>query len=93
MFGFHPTPPLTQFHFILNIAVGGTNGFIPDDGINRGGAYPKPWSNADWYVDAMQKFYDARNDWLWTWAQTEGENAAMQVEYVRVYQRVWVDKK
>jgi hypothetical protein len=77
------------FHFILNVAVGGTNGFIPDGAINRDGDpnYQKPWSNGDSYIDAMLKFYNSRSQWKWTW-DVEGDNAAMQVDYIRVYQRI-----
>lgn len=82
------------FHFIMNVAVGGCNGFIPDNeiAINRQCNQPgrehlcKPWDNKDGQVLGMNKFYERRNDWYWTWAQ-EGENRAMQVDYVRVYQR------
>ena len=35
--------PNFQFYFIINLAVGGTNGFFPDAAVNEGGA-PKPWS-------------------------------------------------
>jgi len=75
------------FHFILNVAVGGTGGFIPDNVVNRGGdsRYVKPWRNSDGYVNAMRNFYNARTNWLWTWDQ-EGDNNAMQVDYIRVYQ-------
>ena len=34
---------LAQFYIIMNIAVGGTNGFFPDTWTNA--AYPKPWTN------------------------------------------------
>jgi len=75
------------FHFILNVAVGGTNGFIPDGAVNRGGDpnLQKPWNNGDGYINSMQKFYNARGNWQWTW-DVEGENNAMQVDYIRVYQ-------
>lgn len=78
-----------QFHFILNVAVGGNNGFIPDGCVNRDGDsnYQKPWSNGDSYIDAMLKFYNSRSNWKWTW-DSEGDNAAMQVDYIRVYQRI-----
>nr|AAY85742.1 CCF-like protein [Aporrectodea icterica] len=72
------------FHFILNVAVGGLNGFIPDGATN--GGEQKPWSNGDSYVSAMQKFYDARGNWKGTW-DDEGDNNAMQVDYIRVYKR------
>ena len=32
------TPFDTEFYLILNVAVGGTNGFFPDDAVNGGGA-------------------------------------------------------
>jgi len=75
------------FHFLVNVAVGGTGGFIPDNCVNRGGnpQFQKPWNNGDGYVNAMQKFYNARNNWLWTW-ESEGDNNAMQIDYIRVYQ-------
>jgi len=75
------------FHILLNVAVGGTGGYIPDNCTNRGGtpAYQKPWTNGQGYVSSMQAFYNRRADWQWTWNQ-EGDNNAMQVEYVRVYQ-------
>jgi hypothetical protein len=77
------------FHFILNVAVGGTNGFIPDGCINRDGVpeYQKPWSNSDSYENAMRKFYDNRNNWKWTW-DSEATNSHMQVDYIRVYQKI-----
>ena len=34
----HLTPFDTEFYLILNVAVGGTNGFFPDDAVNGGGA-------------------------------------------------------
>ena len=52
---------LTQFHFLMNIAVGGTNGYIPEpeDAVNRGGdpEYEKPWRNGMSQVEAMNDFY------------------------------------
>ena len=33
-----------QFYLIVNLAVGGTNGFFPDAAVNEGGA-GKPWSD------------------------------------------------
>ena len=76
------------FHFLLNVAVGGTNGFIPDGCVNWGGDpfLVKPWSNGDSYITAIQKFYNSRDSWKWTWDQ-EGDNNALQVDYIRVYQR------
>lgn len=76
------------FHFILNVAVGGLNGFIPDNCVNRDGAptLQKPWNNGDDYVNALNEFNNRKSDWKWTW-DLEEDNAAMQVDYIRVYQR------
>jgi hypothetical protein len=76
------------FHFILNVAVGGTNGFIPDGAVNRGGEgrQQKPWNNGDGYINSMKKFYDARGNWKPTW-DNEKDNNAMQVDYIRVFKR------
>jgi len=40
----------------------------------------RPWKN-DQY--AMKNFWNARSQWAPTW---QGEDAAMQVDYVRVWQ-------
>jgi len=45
----------------------------------------KPWNNGDGYVNGMRNFYNGRDNWLWTW-DSEGENNAMQVDFIRVYQ-------
>jgi len=72
-----------KFYFILNVAVGGTNGFFPDNWTNR--PYPKPWTNPS--GTAFRDFWDARNNWYPTWNPfvNNGEDAAMQIEYIKVY--------
>ncbi|ELU07206.1 hypothetical protein CAPTEDRAFT_98044 [Capitella teleta] len=85
--GASPMAPFDQdFHFILNVAVGGVGGYIPDNVINRGNndLYGKPWSNSMSQIEAQSRLWDARDTWFWTW---EGEDAAMQVDYVRVYEQ------
>ena len=72
---------LFQFHFLLNVAVGGTGGFFPDNTLNHDGLYPKPWENSMLGKEAKDSFYEARPDWQWTW----DDNSALQVDYVRVY--------
>ena len=74
---------------MLNVAVGTTNGFIPDGCNNRDGNpnYQKPWSNGDSYTTAMSKMYNSRSQWQWTW-DSEGDNSAMQIDYIRVYQKI-----
>lgn len=63
----------------MNVAVGGTNGYIPDGVANQG--YPKPWRNDQ--GGASEKFWQAKNKWYPTW---KGEDAAMQVDSVRMWQ-------
>jgi hypothetical protein len=72
-----------EFYFLLNVAVGGTNGYFPDTWTNR--AYPKPWTNPSGI--AFKEFWDARNNWLPTWQTgvNEGEGAALQIDYIRVW--------
>jgi len=68
-------PFYQQFYIIMNVACGGTNGYFPD---GMGG---KPWSDTD--PHAINSFWNAVNQWYPTWV---GENAALQVDYVRVYE-------
>jgi len=65
------------FYLILNVAVGGVNGYFPDGAQNPGG---KPWSNTS--PQASTDFWNGRNQWLPTW---NGEDAAMQVDYVKIW--------
>jgi len=70
------------FYFIMNVAVGGTNGFFPDEWEANP---PKPWTNQS--PTAMKDFWDAKNNWYPTWSPdvNEGEGAAMKVNYIRVW--------
>ncbi len=80
-----------QFHFILNVAVGGVNFYWPDDVINRNGTEPKPWSSAeDTFREAVAKFWDARGDWYkwWTDEVTGVDRGFMEIDYIRVYEVV-----
>lgn len=63
----------------MNVAVGGTNSFFPDNVAN--GGYNKPWSNQD--RNAPEKFWRARNLWQPTW---QGDDAAMIVDSVKMWQ-------
>ncbi|XP_013408261.1 beta-1,3-glucan-binding protein [Lingula anatina] len=67
-----------EFHLIMNVAVGGTNGFFSDGWTN--GVSPKPWRNTS--PTATRDFWQAKDAWYPTWV---GEEAAMQVNYVRVW--------
>jgi len=55
-----------EFYLMLNVAVGGTNPYFPDD------VDGKPWTTTD--SNAVNKFYDAKDTWYSTW---NGEDAAM----------------
>lgn len=68
--------PFDQKYFmILNVAVGGTNTYFPD------GVGGKPWRNNDQH--SVNAFWAAKNQWYPTW---KGEDAAMKIDYVRIYQ-------
>jgi len=71
------------FYFILNVAVGGTNGYFPDNWVNV--PYAKPWSNPT--GTAFRDFWNARGNWHPTWNPTgnNGEDAALQIQYIRAW--------
>lgn len=67
-----------HFYLILNVAVGGTNGFF-QDGLDDN----KPWSNhAD---NARKQFWDSRDQWLPTWP-ADPTKRGMAVQYVKMWQ-------
>ncbi|XP_041787224.1 beta-1,3-glucan-binding protein-like [Anopheles merus] len=74
-----------EFYIIMNLAVGGTNGFFPDvpPAVNANGN--KPWSNNS--PTALRDFWLGRSDWLPTWKLQENDSAeaSFQVDYVRVW--------
>ncbi|KAK9366564.1 concanavalin A-like lectin/glucanase domain-containing protein [Lipomyces kononenkoae] len=65
-----------DFYLILNVAVGGTNGWFPD---NEGN---KPWNNGDRQT-AMNSFWNARSQWEPTWG--DATSRAMIVDSVKIY--------
>lgn len=70
-----------QFYFLINLAVGGTNGFFPEEG-NVGG---KPWRNSS--PTPIRDFWNGRDHWLPTWRLhvNNSRDASLQVDYVRVW--------
>ncbi|XP_042221990.1 beta-1,3-glucan-binding protein-like isoform X1 [Homarus americanus] len=79
-----------KFYIVLNLAVGGTNGFFPDDVPSNP---PKPWSNVS--PQALLDFWNGHSSWLPTWEQGEGrisEKAALQVDYVKVWKMENIDQ-
>jgi len=70
------TPFDQKFYLILNVAVGGTNGWFED------GKSGKPW--ADVSNTAAKDFWDARAQWYPTWKK----NAEMVVSSVKMWQQI-----
>jgi len=66
-----------SFYLIMDVAVGGTNGWFPD------GAGDKPW--LDGSLTAMTDFWKNKNKWLPSWP-TSVEDRAMVVESVKMWQ-------
>uniref|UniRef100_A0A8W8KD03 Beta-1,3-glucan-binding protein n=1 Tax=Magallana gigas TaxID=29159 RepID=A0A8W8KD03_MAGGI len=71
-----------EFFIILNVAVGGV-GFFPDK--FRNSPYPKPWNDKSEFT--ARDFWNHKSQWYPTWNpdQNDGEQAAMQVDYIRVW--------
>lgn len=65
-----------NFFLILNVAVGGTNGYFPD---GRGG---KPWSNQS--PTPMIDFYGAKAQWYPTWGKSDAERG-MSVQSIKAW--------
>lgn len=70
-----------QFHIILNLAVGGTNGYFPDDG----NVSKKPWANSS--PQAATDFWRGRDQWLPGWAldKNNASEASLIVDSIRVW--------
>jgi len=73
--GSDSTPFDQNFYLILNVAVGGTNGWFQD---NVAG---KPW--VDTAANAPLEFWNARNTWYPTWEQ----GGELQVKSVKMWQQ------
>ena len=70
-----PNAPFNQrFYLIINVAVGGTNGYFPD---NVGG---KPWSDTS--SSAANEFWSAVDEWMPTWSA----GSPLMVDSVKVWQ-------
>lgn len=69
-----------EFYFILNLAVGGTNGYFPEEGIS----YPngKPYLNAEGRRVGQTKFWQSD---MWKYYEENPEDASMQIDYIKVW--------
>ncbi|XP_052891048.1 beta-1,3-glucan-binding protein-like isoform X2 [Anopheles moucheti] len=74
-----------EFYIIMNLAVGGTNGYFPDVPPATNGNSGKPWSNTS--PTAARDFWNARSSWLPTWRMTDnrGKQSSLQIDHVRVW--------
>lgn len=73
----NPNTPFDQdFYLIINLAVGGENGWFQD------GKSKKPW--VDGSPTAKSDFWNARDTWLANWAQNDPE---LKVKSVKVWQQ------
>ncbi|KAH9938816.1 concanavalin A-like lectin/glucanase [Epithele typhae] len=66
-----------RFYLIMNVAVGGTNGWFPD------GAGGKPW--LDGSLTATTDFAKKQSDWYATWPQNV-DDRAMVVDSVKMWE-------
>ena len=66
-----------EFYLILNVAVGGTNGYFED-----GKKDDKPWSNNG--LNAVSDFWKAKDQWYPTWGSPK--DRAMVVDSVKMWQ-------
>lgn len=73
--GRESTPFDQSFYLILNVAVGGTNGWF-DDGVEG-----KPWVDAS--PTAKRDFWNANEEWWPTWQ----EDGQMAVKSVKIWQQ------
>jgi beta-glucanase (GH16 family) len=72
-----------EFYFIINLAVGGSQGYFPDEGVNAG--HPKPWKN--YSPTSTHDFWQAKDKWLPTWdlKTNRSKEASLLVDYVKVW--------
>ncbi|KAF5554621.1 glycoside hydrolase family 16 [Fusarium mexicanum] len=70
------TPFDQPFYLILNVAVGGTNGWFPDK------LGQKPWSDES--SEPMRDFWDAKDTWLPSWG--DQKDRGMIVRSVKMWQ-------
>ena len=66
-----------EFYLILNVAVGGTNGYFPD------GQCGKPWADAS--TTASNDFYNTRGAWYPSWNYPASNDSAMKIDSVKVW--------
>ena len=68
----------SEFYLIINVAVGGVNGYFPDNAVN--GGHDKPWENSSGHAAA--DFWSKKDDWYPTWS----DDSSLQIRDIKVYQ-------
>jgi len=66
-----------EFFLILNVAVGGTNGYFPE------GQCGKTWSDND--PHSVNAFWNSWGAWYPTWNYPQTNQSALKVDYVKVW--------
>ena len=80
--GTYSTPFDQDFYLILNVAVGGSNGWFLD------GKDSKPWVNMS--PTARKDFWAAKDEWYPTWQSKEGDKQSrgeMKIKSVKMWQQ------
>ena len=69
-----------EFYFVINLAVGGVDGFFPDEGNKEG----KPWRNTALFP--VRDFWNGRSQWLPTWSfSNDAYNSSLVIDYIHVF--------
>lgn len=68
-----------EFYLILNVDVGGTNGWFPD------GIGDKPWVDA--YEYPATEFWNARDEWYPTWPESD-EERGMVIKSIKMMELI-----
>jgi len=70
--------PFNQdFYLIMNVAVGGVNGYFPD------GQCGKPWVDSS--PSTANDFYNTKSEWYPSWNYPATNDAAMKIDSVKVW--------
>jgi len=68
-----------EFYFLLNVAVGGTMGYFPDNVKYSNG---KPWTNEENKRVAQTKFWESKD---WTHYEMNPDESSMKIDYIKVW--------
>lgn len=68
-----------EFYFLINLAVGGTNGYFSDDMTYTQG---KPWKNSDGRRVGQTKFWKSRQ---WMSYIKNPKQSSLHVDYIKVW--------